>query len=66
MGLLVLHSGHFAKIFKRLMGTTCSLAWRNSADTELVWTVSPGHPISQGVPQPIVIDEQLWLYRVTP
>ncbi len=58
MGLLALHSAHFSKIFKRLMGTTCSLAWRNSADTELVWNVSPSHPISQGVPMPIVIDEQ--------
>jgi len=58
MGLLVLHSGHFSKIFRRLMGTTCSLAWRNSGDTELVWNVSPAHPITQGVPQPIVIDEQ--------
>jgi trehalose utilization protein len=57
MGLLVLHSGHFSKIFTKLMGTTCSLAWRNSGDTELVWTVSPTHPISQGVPQPIVIEE---------
>ncbi len=48
MGLLVLHSGHFSKIFIKLMGTTCSLSWRNSADTELVWNVSPSHPISQG------------------
>ena len=58
MGLLVLHSAHFSKIFKRLMGTTCSLAWRDSADTELVWTVAPEHPIAAGVPQPIVIEEQ--------
>jgi trehalose utilization protein len=58
MGLLVLHSAHYSKIFIKLMGTTCSLAWRNSADTEVVWTVSPSHPISQGVPQPIVIEEQ--------
>jgi trehalose utilization protein len=58
MGLLVLHSGHFAKIFLRLMGTTCSLAWRNTADTELVWNVAPAHPITAGVPQPIVIEEQ--------
>ena len=58
MGLLVLHSAHFSKIFIRLMGTTCSLAWRNDAETELVWNVSPAHPISQGVPQPIVIDQQ--------
>ncbi len=58
MGLLVLHSGHVSKIFRRLMGTTCSLAWRNSGDTELVWNVSPSHPITQGVPHPIVIEEQ--------
>jgi trehalose utilization protein len=58
MGLLVLHSAHFSKIFIELMGTTCSLAWRNSADAELVWTVNPSHPIAQGVPQPIVIPEQ--------
>ena len=58
MGLLALHSAHFSKIFIRLMGTSCSLQWRNSADTELVWNVSPSHPISQGVPSPIVIDEQ--------
>ena len=57
MGLLVLHSAHFSKIFTRLMGTTCSLAWRNSADAELVWTVAPAHPITRGVPQPIVINE---------
>ena len=56
MGLVVLHSGHFSKIFKRLMGTTCSLRWRNERDRELVWTVNPTHPIAQGVPQPIVLD----------
>jgi len=58
MGLLVLHSGHFSKIFIELMGTTCSLAWRNEAERELVWTVKPGHPIAQGVDQPIVLDHQ--------
>jgi trehalose utilization protein len=57
MGLLALHSAHFSKIFRRLMGTTCSLAWRNSGDTELVWTVNPSHPITAGIPQPIEINE---------
>ena len=28
MGLVVLHSGHFSKVFKRLMGTPCTLRWR--------------------------------------
>ncbi|MDT0265328.1 ThuA domain-containing protein [Streptomyces sp. DSM 44915] len=58
MGLIVLHSGHWSKIFTRLMGTTCTLRWRNAAERELVWTVAPGHPIAAGVTHPIVIEEQ--------
>ncbi len=58
MGLLVLHSGHYAKIFRRLLGTSCSLRWRNAGERELVWTVAPAHPIARGVPHPIVIEAQ--------
>lgn len=58
MGLIVLHSGHFSKIFKVLMGTTCSLKWRNEAERELVWTVNPSHPIAEGIPSPLIIGEQ--------
>lgn len=58
MGLVVLHSGHWSKVFKRLMGTTCALRWRNGDDRELVWTVDPTHPVAAGVPSPIVIDRQ--------
>ncbi len=49
MGLLVLHSGHYSKIFKRLMGTTCSLRWREQGERELIWNVNPGHPITDGL-----------------
>jgi trehalose utilization protein len=45
MGLLVLHSGHFSKIFKKLMGTTCDLKWREADDREVLWVTRPGHPI---------------------
>jgi trehalose utilization protein len=58
LGLIVLHSGHWSKIFMSLMGTTCTLKWRNEADRELVWTVDPTHPIARGIPNPIVIPEQ--------
>ena len=34
MGLVVLHSGHFSKIFKRLMGTSCDLKWREIGERE--------------------------------
>ncbi|MEN2742652.1 ThuA domain-containing protein [Microbacterium sp. X-17] len=58
MGILVLHSGHHSKIFRRLMGTTCSLRWRNDGDRELVWTVAPRHPITDGIPQPLIVPGQ--------
>jgi len=50
MGLVVLHSGHFSKIFKRLMGTPCTLKWRADGERERIWAVAPGHPVTAGVP----------------
>jgi trehalose utilization protein len=50
MGLIVLHSGHFSKIFKRLMGSPCALHWREAGERERLWVVNPGHPIAKGLP----------------
>jgi len=50
MGLVVLHSAHYSKIFKRLMGTSCSLNWRVADEKERVWVCQPGHPIAAGLP----------------
>lgn len=50
MGLLVLHSGHHSKVFRRLMGTSCGLTWREIGEKERVWVVEPGHPIADGLP----------------
>ena len=49
MGLIVLHSAHFSKIFKRLMGATCNLKWRDVGERERVWVMEPGHPITAGL-----------------
>ncbi|MBE3558751.1 MAG: ThuA domain-containing protein [Ktedonobacteraceae bacterium] len=49
MGLIVLHSAHYAKIFRHLMGTTCGLKWREANDHERLWVVAPGHPITEGL-----------------
>ncbi len=49
MGLVVLHSGHFSKIFKRLMGTSCGLKWREAGERERLWVTNPGHPIVRGL-----------------
>lgn len=55
MGLIVLHSGHMSKIFRRMMGTSCRLHWREAGERERVWTVDPFHPIAQGVPESFAI-----------
>ncbi len=49
MGLIVLHSGHFSKIFKRMMGTTCALTWREANEKERLWITQPTHPIVAGL-----------------
>ena len=49
MGLIVLHSGHFSKIFRRLMGTNCSLKWREADERERLWVVERAHPIAAGL-----------------
>ena len=49
MGLIVLHSGHYSKIFKRLMGTNCSLKWREAAEKERLWNLAQGHPLTEGI-----------------
>ena len=53
MGLIALHSAHFSKIFKRLMGTSCDLKWRVADERERLWVVTPGHPIVAGLPERI-------------
>ncbi|MBV9864894.1 MAG: ThuA domain-containing protein [Abitibacteriaceae bacterium] len=58
MGLIVLHSGHFSKIFQTLMGTTCNLKWREANETERLWVVQPGHPIAEGLGQYIEIEKE--------
>ena len=58
MGLVVLHSGHLSKPFKRLMGTSCNLRWREADDRELIWTVNPAHPVVRSVPPVFAIERQ--------
>ena len=63
MGLVVLHSGHHSKMFRRMMGTNCNLAWRElpQGDLERVWVINPNHPIAEGLP-PFFEIEQSEMY----
>jgi trehalose utilization protein len=49
MGFIGLHSAHYSKIFRRLMGTNCSLKWREAGEKERLWNIEPSHPIAEGI-----------------
>ena len=49
MGLICLHSAHFSKIFRRMMGTECNLWWREINEKARYWVVAPNHPIAAGI-----------------
>ena len=48
MGVILLHSAHHSKLFKRLMGTPCGLCWGPNVK-ERLWNIAPDHPILQGI-----------------
>lgn len=58
MGLVVLHSGHHSKIFKRLMGTTCDLKWRDEGGREALFVTKPGHPILAGIDDHFILEQE--------
>jgi len=58
MGLIVLHSGHHAKIFRKLMGTSCDLKWRADGEREILWITRPGHPITEGIADHIILEKE--------
>jgi trehalose utilization protein len=51
MGLLVLHSAHMSRIFRRLMGTGCMLKANFREERERLWITDPAHSIAQGLPE---------------
>lgn len=58
MGLIVLHSGHFSKIFKKLMGTECGLIWREAGEKERLWVTDPSHPIAEGLERYFELEQE--------
>jgi len=59
MGLIVLHSGHASKIFRKLMGTRSELLkWREAGEKERLWVIDHTHPIVQGIDESIELDAE--------
>ena len=59
MGLIVLHSGHASKIFRKVCGTpTGYLRWREAGEQEILWVIEPSHPIARGIDKNIIIPNE--------
>lgn len=58
MGFIALHSAHFSKVFKKLMGTGCDLKWREAEEKERIWVINPAHPIAEGLPEYFELEEE--------
>lgn len=58
MGAIFLHSSHFSKPFKRLMGTPCNLTWRAAGERERLWLTSRSHPIAAGLPDHFELEQE--------
>lgn len=58
MGIIFLHSAHFAKPFKRLMGAPCNLTWREAGERERLWVTSRNHPIAAGLPDHFELEHE--------
>lgn len=58
MGVIFLHSAHMSKPFRYLMGTSCTLRWREAEEREHIWVINPNHPIVKGLPECITVPHE--------
>jgi trehalose utilization protein len=54
---IALHSSLNSKPFRALIGTSCRSAGYRHGGRELVWTASAAHPITDGVPNPVIVPD---------
>lgn len=60
MGFIGLHSAHYCKILRNILGTTMTLNWKDD-DSERLFVTCPSHPIAAGIDSVIELpDEELY------
>lgn len=57
MGFIALHSAHYCKPLKLLLGTSMCLRWKHDEREKLV-CVNPSHPIAQGITKPVILEKE--------
>ena len=57
MGFIALHSAHKSKPFTSIVGTNGNLSWGRN-QKEIMWNLMPQHPITEGIPEHFIIEEE--------
>jgi len=62
LGFVCLHSGHYAKPFKKTLNATGHLkgGWREADDHEEIYVTAPWHPIAEGVTNFTLDNEEMY------
>jgi trehalose utilization protein len=62
LGFFCLHSGHYSKTFKAVLGATGHLkgGWREADDKESIRVCNPWHPITEGVTDFVIEAEEMY------
>ena len=57
MGFIPLHSAHYCKVLKEILGTSMSLRWKHD-ESEKLFCIAPSHPIAEGITEPIFLEKE--------
>ena len=57
MGFIALHWGAGSKVFRKLMGTSCSVTPLVNGAPERLWVIEPAHPIASGLGKSFTIPQ---------
>lgn len=57
MGVIFLHSAHMCRPMQLLLGTSCTLRWRED-ESEHLWCCNPSHPIARDIPPCVYLEKE--------
>jgi trehalose utilization protein len=62
LGVVVLHSGHYSKVFQQVVGGPGHLkgGWREADDSETIRVAAPWHPVAAGVEDFVLESEEMY------
>jgi trehalose utilization protein len=62
LGVVVLHSGHYSKVFQKVVGGPGHLkgGWREADDSETIRVTAPWHPVADGVEDFVLENEEMY------